>query len=181
MEPAPPTARTGPGCTPKRRRHPGTCMPARSNIHTLAMATKRLLTEPEKKIVAARQQWTCSGCKAVLPAAYQVDHTVALCDGGADTTANCTAMCPNCHAAKTQKETIARAQAAAKTIMTYDGRVDRCLSNNVLQCTECFAKRPAHIAHTVCLAIEVPNIHGHSVARNLAQFSFVPRYNKIGA
>ena len=73
---------------------------------------KRRISEPEKKIVAARQQWCCSQCHTMLDATYQVDHTVALADGGDDHTANMTAMCVTCHARKTQHENATRARAA---------------------------------------------------------------------
>lgn len=64
-----------------------------------------------QKIVAARQGWTCNSCGELLPACYQVDHITPLWDGGEDChETNAQALCPNCHAGKTQKEDIRRRQ-----------------------------------------------------------------------
>ena len=142
------------------------------------MSLKRSLSESEKKQVAARQGWTCSSCKTLLPAAYQVDHTIPLCDGGPDTIANCTAMCANCHAAKTQNEAIARARCNSASCITYDTRTDLCLPNGLLKCTLCFAKRRANTHHSVCSAIEIPNMFRRSLAQRLSQYTFVPRGTK---
>ena len=69
----------------------------------------RRFTESHKKIVAARQKWTCSTCLLLLDSTFQVDHTVPLWEGGDDSIENATAMCPGCHAKKTQEEGIRRA------------------------------------------------------------------------
>lgn len=124
----------------------------------------RTLSEPEKKTVAARQGWQCSVCQALLSAAYQVDHTVALCDGGADSTSNATAMCANCHALKTQHEAAGRAAdkrraaaaAAADRTKTYADRTDWYRTPTLVQCDLCRRTRPAHTPHTVCVGIEDP-------------------------
>jgi hypothetical protein len=71
---------------------------------------KRSFTEAIKKQVAASQRWTCSGCDEVLESTYQVDHTLPLWAGGADSPRNATAMCAGCHARKTQNEAIVRRQ-----------------------------------------------------------------------
>jgi len=73
-----------------------------------AMRITRHFTESVKKQIASRQRWCCSACESLLDSTYQVDHTIALCDGGEDSVANATAMCPNCHARKTQRENIER-------------------------------------------------------------------------
>ena len=75
---------------------------------TLTTSSRRLLSEAVKKQVAYRQQWKCSVCRELLPPSYQIDHTIPLCDGGADDESNTTAMCPTCHANKTQQEHINR-------------------------------------------------------------------------
>ena len=63
----------------------------------------------EQKIVAAAQQWRCASCDLLLPAAYELDHVVPLWKGGKDChETNAAALCPNCHAEKTQKENIER-------------------------------------------------------------------------
>jgi len=52
------------------------------------MTTRRgAITGPVRLVVAARQNWRCSGCSKLLPSAFEVNHTVALVDGGADS--NC--------------------------------------------------------------------------------------------
>lgn len=67
---------------------------------------KRSFTEATKKKVAASQKWICSGCSDILDSTYQVDHTIPLWAGGADSPDNATAMCAGCHARKTQNEAI---------------------------------------------------------------------------
>ena len=63
----------------------------------------------EQKVVAAAQQWRCASCNVLLPAAYELDHVVPLWKGGEDChETNAAALCPNCHAEKTQKENIER-------------------------------------------------------------------------
>lgn len=63
----------------------------------------------EQKVVAAAQQWRCANCNVLLPAAYELDHVVPLWKGGEDChETNAAALCPNCHAQKTQKENIER-------------------------------------------------------------------------
>ena len=64
----------------------------------------RRVTESVKKRVAATQRWKCAHCEAVLEATYQIDHRVPLWRGGSNEPDNLQALCPNCHAAKTQEE-----------------------------------------------------------------------------
>lgn len=52
--------------------------------------------------IGARQKWKCRGCGHLLPATYQVDHIKELADGGSNKDANLEALCPNCHAEKTE-------------------------------------------------------------------------------
>jgi hypothetical protein len=117
----------------------------------------RTLSEPEKKIVAHRQDWKCSGCQTTLPAAYQVDHSIPLWAGGEDTIDNATAMCPNCHCAKTQHEAADRAETVRKRAETavpaYADRWDH-YSNGAAVCGECRQARPEGTPHLVCWAIE---------------------------
>ena len=132
----------------------------------------RLLSEPEKKIVAHRQGWRCSVCAKVLPACYQVDHTVPLWCGGADAITNATAMCPNCHCAKTQREAAARA--VASRAPDYANRWDTYVAGGtVAVCTRCGRQRPANTPHLVCSAMGA----GADVALKaaLACFAFHPR------
>lgn len=66
--------------------------------------TGRKLKEKDKKIVASSQGWKCKKCNNLLPASYQIDHIVPHCISKDDSYENLVALCPNCHANKTQKE-----------------------------------------------------------------------------
>lgn len=135
----------------------------------------RSLSEPEKKIVAARQDWTCSVCNTLLPASYQVDHTTPLCDGGKDAIDNCTAMCPTCHANKTQREAATRAELKRATGQSaadaYDNRTDS-FANGIATCMLCLQKRPQGEPHVRCLAID---LSGVNTLEALERFRFQPR------
>lgn len=62
-----------------------------------------------QKIVGARQLWRCAKCDCLLPSSYEVDHVQPLWDGGPDCyETNAQALCPTCHANKTQLESIDR-------------------------------------------------------------------------
>jgi len=75
-------------------------------------SVKRSWGVAEQKIAAARQKWTCALCSGVLPASFEVDHIVPLWAGGADCwQSNSQALCPTCHASKTQRESIDRRNA----------------------------------------------------------------------
>lgn len=139
------------------------------------MATARTLSESEKKRVAARGKWRCSVCNMLLPPAYQVDHTIPLCDGGEDSIENCTAMCPNCHADKTQRESIARRATHTAKAQAYADRVDVFISNEIVKCSLCFAKRHVSLDHPVCTAIEVPHMRTAALQHRLASYTFVRR------
>jgi len=63
----------------------------------------------EQKIVGARQKWCCAHCGCCLPPSFEVDHIVPLWAGGVDCwKTNAQALCPTCHASKTQRESIQR-------------------------------------------------------------------------
>lgn len=68
------------------------------------------LNESIKKQIASDQKWTCSACNSLLVSTFQIDHTIPLWNGGADSKENATAMCVECHAKKTQDEWIQRAK-----------------------------------------------------------------------
>lgn len=142
------------------------------------MSCTRSLSEPEKKVVAARQQWRCSNCRNILPAAYQVDHTVALCDGGADDISNCTAMCANCHAEKTQHEWIKRSKKSISKQIQYEDREDIFIKNGTkVKCSKCGRIRHENAPHSFCLGIESPNAQSVALTQALSRFSFVPRFS----
>ena len=138
-------------------------------------ALRRSLTEGEKKIVAHRQRWKCSSCNVSLPPSYQIDHTIPLCDGGADLISNCTAMCATCHANKTQLETIERTRKRMLTIMPSHLSREDTVHKNVATCTLCFNTRPVDAPHLLCRAIEDPQSRKRVLAGALADFAFIPR------
>ena len=138
------------------------------------MVQSRSLTEPEKKIVAARQKWRCSTCKGVLPATYQIDHTVPLVDGGADDISNCTALCPNCHALKTMNEGIERRRKARDTAHVYETRVDYVVSPGTVRCELCRRSRPIDAPHVICPAVELPSGTATALKASLAKFAYLP-------
>ena len=135
----------------------------------------RTLTESEKKIIAARQSWKCSSCDSVLPASYQVDHTIPLCDGGDDHDSNCTAMCASCHAAKTQIESVQRARQSWTAAQTSHEDREDTVSTNVATCTLCFQSREMHTEHVICRALDDPGSRERALTRSLAKFAFTKR------
>jgi hypothetical protein len=138
------------------------------------MPSARTVTDPEKKMVAARQGWRCSNCEELLPSAFQVDHTVPLCDGGEDTILNATAMCPNCHAAKTQREHIDRKR-RSKRELKHEDRTDYCVEGG-FKCSLCFNVRSCDKPHSACRAIDTPNLVGALARASLSRFAFVPKF-----
>jgi 5-methylcytosine-specific restriction endonuclease McrA len=65
---------------------------------------KRNVTNLMKKTVAANQKWSCAHCKEMLDSSYEVDHKIALFNGGSNDIENLVALCRNCHGKKTMKE-----------------------------------------------------------------------------
>jgi hypothetical protein len=63
--------------------------------------TKRSVSETKKKFVAASQNWLCGDCKIQLPAWFEVDHVIALHNGGTNEVGNLVALCRDCHGKKT--------------------------------------------------------------------------------
>ena len=68
----------------------------------------RKVSDQLKKIVASQQLWNCKKCKNVLDATYEVDHIIALEDGGNNDIKNLQALCRNCHGKKTMEDNIKR-------------------------------------------------------------------------
>mgnify|MGYP000014564957 CR=1 FL=1 len=62
------------------------------------------VTASLSKQVAGSQEWKCKKCAITLPSAYQIDHIKPKSQGGSNELDNLQALCPNCHAMKTQKE-----------------------------------------------------------------------------
>jgi hypothetical protein len=124
-------------------------------------------------VIAASQGWRCSECRELLSSAFQVDHTVALADGGADDVTNATALCANCHALKTQREHIARTRKREVTVAeAYADREDR-HTVGVATCQRCRQTRPSGTPHPVCWAIEPPAAAAR-VKAALARFAWAP-------
>jgi hypothetical protein len=63
--------------------------------------TKRSVSETKKKFVAASQNWLCGDCRVQLPAWFEVDHVIALHNGGTNEVNNLVALCRDCHGKKT--------------------------------------------------------------------------------
>jgi len=129
---------------------------------------KRTLTNAEKRHVAARQLWRCDHCNKLLEATYQVDHVVALADGGRDHVLNCVALCVGCHAKKTHKEVLARSN--AKWVKSAEKnpepeREDVVVSKILQQCTTCGQKRPVYLSWASHICQGKPKI-------NLNEFAF---------
>ena len=79
--------------------------------------TKRSWSADDKRFVGARAGWKCESCVCVLPAAFEIDHVNPLEDGGLDCIdSNAQALCPSCHATKTQRERRIRVERAAKRL-----------------------------------------------------------------
>lgn len=74
---------------------------------------KRKLTPADKKRIASKQNWKCKKCRKTLPARYHIDHIREFAKGGSDLDENLQALCPNCHADKTEND---RAKKRAKKI-----------------------------------------------------------------
>merc|ERR1712048_181781 len=69
-----------------------------------ALTAKRKVTDSMKRYVAAAQEWKCGHCRMKLPASFEIDHIVALCNGGSNERSNLVALCRNCHGEKTINE-----------------------------------------------------------------------------
>lgn len=68
---------------------------------------KRNVTNLMKKTVAADQKWKCGHCAEILDSSYEVDHKIALFNGGTNDMGNLIALCRNCHGKKTMAERLA--------------------------------------------------------------------------
>jgi 5-methylcytosine-specific restriction endonuclease McrA len=133
---------------------------------------KRTLTDGTKKVVAASQSWICTICSTLLSSAFQVDHVLPLWNGGTDALENLCALCPSCHAIKTQRENIQRnedqrlkrkevAQAAQREFeksVRSEEYARRTLFHNQKQgsflCLSCRKSFYAVFPHTTCPAVE---------------------------
>ena len=79
-----------------------------SYVKTGTTKDRRHVSEQLKKKIAAEQAWKCRHCGSMLDAKYEVDHIVALEDGGGNDIMNLQALCRNCHGQKTLSDDIKR-------------------------------------------------------------------------
>ena len=75
----------------------------RKSLYTLKKR-KRILTAADKKRIAANQNWKCKICRHILPVRYHIDHIKEFSQRGSDRDSNLQALCPNCHAEKTETD-----------------------------------------------------------------------------
>lgn len=90
-------------------------------------AASRSWGPSEQKIVAANQGWKCAVCDCTLPPTYELDHRTPLWQGGKDCyNTNADALCPGCHATKTQRESIERTKLKreARTLAIREAQSD---------------------------------------------------------
>ena len=84
------------------------------------MKRRRNWTADQKRIVAAKNNWRCAICDNLLNSAFEIDHVIALENGGSDDIqTNAQALCNNCHAIKSQKERMDRVEKAREKIEKY--------------------------------------------------------------
>ena len=69
---------------------------------------KRSVSETKKKFVASSQAWHCGNCKQLLNHTFEIDHRIALINGGTNDTENLVALCPLCHREKTARDIMAK-------------------------------------------------------------------------
>lgn len=64
---------------------------------------KRTLSRSLRIEIAYRQHYKCNACQLFpIPPDFQVDHVIALEDGGQDIASNLQALCVSCHSEKTR-------------------------------------------------------------------------------
>jgi 5-methylcytosine-specific restriction endonuclease McrA len=79
-----------------------------SNQSNIPTSKLRKVSDQLKKLVASQQRWNCKKCKNILDATFEVDHILALEDGGNNDIHNLQALCRNCHGKKTMEDNIKR-------------------------------------------------------------------------
>jgi len=62
---------------------------------------KRNVSDTKKRYVASQQNWKCKKCNLQLTYTYEIDHIIALKDGGDNSIENLVALCRECHGQKT--------------------------------------------------------------------------------
>src|ERR1700709_2788715 len=104
-------------------------VPTRLAANT-AMATKRLYLSPARRFeLAQTQRFKCYSCQASLinnetrQLIMDVDHKVALCNGGTNDRSNLTCLCLRCHRLKTREDNNLRRLTRALEQGKYTGPV----------------------------------------------------------
>ena len=67
-------------------------------------------TKADIDAIYAKQKGRCIACLCILGKKYDVDHKIALCNGGSDWPSNLQILCPPCNGSKHTKDPIAWAQ-----------------------------------------------------------------------
>jgi 5-methylcytosine-specific restriction endonuclease McrA len=63
---------------------------------------RRTLTIKDRVAIAASQEWKCCACESTLDECFEIDHIEPFSESGNDHHSNLWALCPNCHAKKTE-------------------------------------------------------------------------------
>ena len=88
---------------------------------------KRNVSSQKKKIIAASGEWKCGMCRELLPSHFEIDHIRPLWKNGTNDQSNLWALCSNCHAKKTEQETIERNENTIQKFL-YCNKCDRKVS-----------------------------------------------------
>ena len=77
--------------------------------------SKRPAITPAMRLAVLKAHWAtvmCSECGKLVPVTeVQIDHHLALVDGGAHDVANLRPLCPRCHKVKSAREHVANCKA----------------------------------------------------------------------
>ena len=65
---------------------------------------RKRLTQLRKKMIAARDKWTCQLCKQVVNHTYEIDHITPVHQGGGNEESNLRLLCRACHGAVTAQQ-----------------------------------------------------------------------------
>ena len=125
-------------------------MPDISNFrHELAKFSKkipkRVLSRTIRYELAYRQKYKCNHCEVLLPPTFEVDHIVALEDGGQDIATNLQCLCVPCHRNKTRlnrlrKHSLFAAEAEAQHEAYTHELVDNAESSDEETSAQVFSK-----------------------------------------
>lgn len=67
-------------------------------------SSSRGITDSVKRHILFHQDYKCAHCKTTLPPTHQFDHIIPYSISKNNSIINIQALCPNCHAVKTQRE-----------------------------------------------------------------------------